>query len=141
MEQEPKLEWEGKATATLTNTTADQAWSLMKNYTDIDKISPAVYTCHKLEGVDGETGCIRYATSKLTGPGGEELSLWAKERLIETDPLNRFYRYEMVESNGGFRRYFVWLGVEEGEEGGSGGGGGGGGGGCVIEWSYVADPI
>ncbi|KAK1267357.1 Lachrymatory-factor synthase [Acorus gramineus] len=132
MEQEPKLEWEGMATATLINTTADQAWSLMKNFTGLDKILPAVQTCYKVEGVDGEPGCVRYAAGKVTGPGGKELFVWAKERLIETDPVNRFYRYEMVESNVGFRRYFGWLGAKEG---------GGGGGGCVIEWSYVADPI
>ncbi|KAK1267361.1 hypothetical protein QJS04_geneDACA002656 [Acorus gramineus] len=56
--------------------------------------------------------------------------MWAKERLIETDPVNWFYRYEIVESSVGFRWYFGRLGVEEGE-----------GGGCVIEWSYVGDPI
>ncbi|KAK1267362.1 Lachrymatory-factor synthase [Acorus gramineus] len=138
MEQKPKLEWEGKTTATLTNTTADQAWSLMKNFTDVDKILPAVQTCYKVEGVDGEPGCVRYvATGKVTGPGEVELFMWAKERLIETDPVNRFYRYEIVESSVGFRRYFGRLGAEEG----GGGGGGGGGGECVIEWSYVADPI
>ncbi|KAK1315066.1 Lachrymatory-factor synthase [Acorus calamus] len=132
MEQEPKLEWEGKTTTTLTNTTADQAWSLMKNFTDLQKILPELQTCYKVEGVDGEPGCVRYAAGKVLSPGGKKLFVWAKERLIETDPKNHFYRYEIVESNIGFRRYFGQLGVEEG---------GGGGGGCVIEWSYVADPI
>ncbi|KAK1315063.1 Lachrymatory-factor synthase [Acorus calamus] len=110
-------------TATLTNTTADQAWSLMKNFTGLDKILPAVQTCYKVEGVDGEPSCIRYAAGKVPAPGGEELFLWAKERLIETNLVNQFFWYEMVESSVGFRRYFRRLGAKEGG-GGSGGGGG-----------------
>ncbi|KAK1267558.1 Lachrymatory-factor synthase [Acorus gramineus] len=113
--EEPKLEWEGKVTATLTNTTADQAWSLLKDFTNLHKILPTLQTCHLVEG-DG-------------------VVIWAKERLIEINPVRRFLRYVIEENKIRFRRYFVRIGAVDGS------GGGGGGGGCVIEWSYVADPI
>ncbi|KAK1267559.1 Lachrymatory-factor synthase [Acorus gramineus] len=138
MEEAAKLQWEGKAKANLTNTTADQAWSLLKDFTNLHKILPTLHTCHLVEGVDGETGCIRYCA----GAREDGVVMWAKERLIETDPVNRFNRYVVEENNMGFRRYFGRVGVVDGEGGGGGGGDGGGGeGGCVIEWSYVADPI
>ncbi|KAK1315065.1 Lachrymatory-factor synthase [Acorus calamus] len=129
MEGEPKLEWEGKATATLTNTTADQAWSLMKDFTNLQKLLPTLHTCHLVEGTDGEPGCVRYCSSA----GGDGGVIWAKERLIETDPVNRFNRYVVEENNMGIRRYSGRIGAVDG--------GSGGGGGCVIEWSYVADPM
>ncbi|KAK1290233.1 Lachrymatory-factor synthase [Acorus calamus] len=74
MEQKPKLEWEGKTTATLTNTTADQAWSLMKNFTDVDKILPAVHKCslHR-EAIRWKASTVSPAASG-TSPQG-----WTKE--------------------------------------------------------------
>ncbi|KAK1267564.1 Lachrymatory-factor synthase [Acorus gramineus] len=134
--EEPKLEWEGKVTATLTNTTADQAWSLLKDFTNLHKILPTLQTCHLVEGVDGEIGCVRYCTAA----GGDGLVIWAKERLIEIDPVRRFLQYVIEENKIGFRRYFAKIGAVDCGSGG-GGGGGGGRGGCVVEWSYVADPI
>ncbi|KAK1290657.1 Lachrymatory-factor synthase [Acorus calamus] len=129
--EEPKLEWEGKVTATLTNTTADQAWSLLKDFTNLHKILPTLQTCHLVEGVNGEIGCVRYCAAA----GGDGVVIWAKERLIEINPVRRFLRYVIEENKIGFRRYFASIGAVDGSNSG------GGGGGCVVEWSYVADPI
>ncbi|KAK1315067.1 Lachrymatory-factor synthase [Acorus calamus] len=123
--KKPKLEWEGKVTATLTNTTADQAWSLLKDFTNHHKILPTLHTCHLVEGNDGEIGCVRYCAAA----GGDGVVIWAKERLIEIDPVRRFLRYVIEENKIGFRQYFARIGAVDG------GGGDGGGGWCVVELS------
>jgi Polyketide cyclase / dehydrase and lipid transport len=48
---------------------------------------------------------------------------------VEYDQINRYYTYEIVETNKGFSRYRATLRVEPDPAG------------CLIEWSFQSDPV
>ncbi|KAK1312895.1 hypothetical protein QJS10_CPA07g00891 [Acorus calamus] len=53
------------------------------------------------------------------------------ERLLGLDPVNRSYRYEIVENNKGFGRNEAKIREVDGLNGCD----------CVIEWSFAAEPV
>ncbi|KAK8543139.1 hypothetical protein V6N13_136327 [Hibiscus sabdariffa] len=121
MADETKLKWEGKATAELKASTAEQIWPLIAEFCNLDKFFPSVDTCYRKEGTLGEPGLVRYCEGKMG---------WANEKLLTIDPINHSLSYEVMENNVGFKNYIATLNVLPME-----------GGGCKIEWSFVSDPI
>ncbi|XP_008804606.1 lachrymatory-factor synthase [Phoenix dactylifera] len=129
----PELRWEGKVYAKLSGPTADQAWSLLKEFCSLHKWVPSIDTCYKLEGNEGEPGCMRYCAGSVNRSAPAQEVGWSKERLVAFDPAGRSYTYEIVESNKGFGRYTATIRVVPDPEGVAEG--------CCIEWCFAADPV
>ncbi|KAF8080078.1 hypothetical protein N665_0976s0004 [Sinapis alba] len=135
MEQETTaLKWEGKQTVQVNGVTVEQAWSVVSDFCNVHKWFPTIDTCHRVEGTDGETGLVRYCASNKTK---DEETKWAKERLVEMDPVGRCLSYEVLENNVGFGSYVATVKVVPV----NGGDESDGGKVCGIEWSFVSDPV
>ncbi|XP_043716960.1 lachrymatory-factor synthase-like [Telopea speciosissima] len=141
--QSEQLKWEGKLSAELKGATADQVWPLLEDFFNIHKWFPGIDTCKALEGVSGQPGCIRYCvkstatTSVPAWPESEEKmmdsTVWAKERLVAIDPVERWLRYEVAENNIGMKSYMATIKVLQLSKPANEG--------CQIEWSFVSDPV
>ncbi|XP_020239035.1 lachrymatory-factor synthase [Cajanus cajan] len=116
--------WEGKAVAELAGTGAEEAWSALEDFCNLQKWFP-IDTSYRLEGVPGQPGLTRYCASNVKGT-----IMWAKEKLLSIDPLQRCLSYEIVDNNLGFKSYVATLQVLPIHEGG-----------CKIEWGFVSDPV
>ncbi|XP_043719854.1 lachrymatory-factor synthase-like [Telopea speciosissima] len=141
--QSEQSKWEGKLCAEIKGATADQVWPLLEDFFNLHKWFPGIDTCKALEGVSGQSGCIRYCAktiSTTSAPASEseekkmETTMWAKERLVAIDPVERWLSYEVTENNIGMKSYMATMKVLQlsksaKEEG------------CQIEWSFVADPV
>ncbi|WCJ37113.1 Polyketide cyclase/dehydrase and lipid transport superfamily protein [Euphorbia peplus] len=151
--------WQGKASAEVKGITADQVWSLLADFCNIQKCMPNIDQCVRLEGEDGKPGLVRHIRHHVTTTDEKEeeeqqqqqplLSpdekepvnvekkkggIWANEKLLTIDETARFLSYELIDNNLGMKAYeaaFRAVEVEAGEEGQVSG----------IEWSYVSDPI
>ena len=123
--------WEGKVSAKLkTPITAEQVWPLLADFCNLHKWHPDVATCHPAHAPDAgpaQAGAIRYCASRAVPP--EAAVKWARERLIEIDPIGRRLRYEVQDNNVGFTYWIATMGVAAVD-----------GGGCEIEWSFVGEP-
>ncbi|GMN40001.1 hypothetical protein TIFTF001_009240 [Ficus carica] len=75
---------------------------------------------------------IRYCASTITSQSGETTIKWAKEKLIEIDPIQRRLSYEIMENNVGFKYWVATMQVFQINGDGEGG--------CEIKWSFVGDP-
>ncbi|XP_026452952.1 uncharacterized protein LOC113353627 isoform X4 [Papaver somniferum] len=94
--------------------------------------------------ISGQPGCIRYcagssipASSSINGRDGDvTITNWSTERLVDIDSVQRSITYEIVDCNIGFKSYVSTMKVvpynngENDEDNG-----------CLIEWSFVVDPI
>ncbi|URE47031.1 Polyketide cyclase / dehydrase and lipid transport [Musa troglodytarum] len=104
MEQDPPEKWEGKASAKLLSTNADEAWSLLSDFCSLHLWLPGlVETCRKTAGDEGRPGCVRYCASP-PGDDGNPLS-WAYEELLAFDPAERSFRCKVADNNVGLKRY------------------------------------
>uniref|UniRef100_A0A0E0JNG3 Lachrymatory-factor synthase n=1 Tax=Oryza punctata TaxID=4537 RepID=A0A0E0JNG3_ORYPU len=133
--------WHGSVRAAVEGPTPDQAWALLGDFCSLDRWVPSVQTCRRLEGAEGQPGCVRYcagpvnkakAAAAAAGEGegeAEAVAGWSKERLVEFDRAARRYSYEVVETNKGFGRYAATLRVEPDPAG------------CAVAWSFEADPV
>ncbi|KAG1346621.1 lachrymatory-factor synthase [Cocos nucifera] len=129
----PELQWDGEVYAKLCGPTADQAWSLLKEFCALQKWVSSIDTCFKLEGTEGEPGCVRYCAGSVNRSDPAQPLGWSKERLVAFDPAGRSYTYEIVESNKGFGRYTATIRVVPDPEGVAEG--------CCIEWRFAAEPV
>ncbi|KAL2340102.1 hypothetical protein Fmac_008042 [Flemingia macrophylla] len=116
--------WEGKAVVELPGTGAEEAWGALEDFCNLQKWFP-IDTCYRLEGVAGEPGLTRYCASDVKGA-----TMWAKEKLLAMDPIQRCLSYEIVENNIGFKSYVATFQVAPLPNGG-----------CKIEWGFLSDPI
>ncbi|KAF3530650.1 hypothetical protein DY000_02036738 [Brassica cretica] len=129
------FKWEGKQAAQVNGVTAEQAWLVVSDFCNVHEWFPTVDTCSRVEGTDGQTGLVRYCASTATKE--DEETKWAKERLVEFDPIGRCLSYEVLENNVGFRSYVATVkvmqvdGADESDSGKV----------CRIEWSFVSDPV
>lgn len=129
-EADDNLKWEGKATAKLLRSTADDVWALLEDFCNLHKWLPTIDTCFKVDD-GGKSGLVRHCAA---GPrGGDAAVRWCRERLTDIDPVGKRLSYEVVENNMGFKTYESTLKVAPID--------GGDDLGCQIEWSYVADPV
>ncbi|KAL0739345.1 hypothetical protein Bca4012_015555 [Brassica carinata] len=134
MEQETAaLKWEGKQAVQVNGVTVEQAWSVVSDFCNVHEWFPTVDTCHRVEGTDGQTGLVRYCASNKIK---DEETKWAKERLVEIDPVGRCLSYEVLENNVGFGSYVATVKVVPVDGGDESDGKI-----CRIEWSFVSDPV
>uniref|UniRef100_A0ACD5VSQ2 Uncharacterized protein n=1 Tax=Avena sativa TaxID=4498 RepID=A0ACD5VSQ2_AVESA len=122
-------ECRGTVRAAVEGPTPDQAWALLRDFCSLDMWVPSVQTCLRLEGADGQPGCVRYCAGPVNMAAPGEAVGWSKERLVEVDAAGRSYSYVMVETNKGFGRYRATIGVEPDPAG------------CAVTWSFEADPV
>ncbi|KAL3330360.1 hypothetical protein AABB24_034278 [Solanum stoloniferum] len=137
-DSQPK--WEAKVSTTLQKASANQIFSLFKDFFGLNKWFPSLSTCYGIHGENGEVGCIRYCTGFSLPPesagvvtGEAPVSGWSKERLVAINPIERILSYEMVDCNIGFKSYFSTVKiVPNGVDGQDG---------CEIEWFITVDPV
>ncbi|KAF9613554.1 hypothetical protein IFM89_008945 [Coptis chinensis] len=133
MANEPHPKWEGKVSAKLTGPKPDQVWPLLEDFFSIHKWLPSIDTCHKVDGISGQPGCIRYCSSTSSDGSGSQMTSWVTERLLTIDKTDRSLSYEVVDSNMGLNSYVATIKVsEEGNNHQVG---------CLIEWSFEVDPV
>ncbi|XP_076920552.1 lachrymatory-factor synthase-like [Bidens hawaiensis] len=131
-EETKNSKWEGKATAELKTTKADQVWPLLEDFCNIHKWLPTLDTCHYVQGVHGQPGLVRYCATIIkssSSPSNEVDVKWCHEKLVSLDPVERCLRYEIGENNLGFTGYVAEMKVVEMDVG------------CMVEWRFVADPM
>ncbi|RDX89104.1 Lachrymatory-factor synthase, partial [Mucuna pruriens] len=131
MEHDLHQRWEGKVSAKLRNTTKIQAWPLVKDFFNLHKRFPTLATCYGIHGSNGEPGCIRYCAGSSIPSNGSGSVSWSKERLVAVNDVDLSLKYEIVDSNIGFRSYESTIKVlSDGDSDG-----------CMLEWSFVVDPV
>ncbi|MED6120726.1 hypothetical protein PIB30_023657 [Stylosanthes scabra] len=133
MAEESVQRWKGTVSTKLEKTRAEQAWPLVKDFFNLHKRYPTLPTCYGVHGTNGEPGCIRYcAGSTIPSDDGSESVSWSKERLVAVDDADRSIKYEIVESNIGFKSYEATMKISDDGSNGNG---------CVIEWSFEVEPV
>ena len=122
--------WEGKVSTRLRRARAKQIWSLFKDFFNLHKWFSGLETSYGIYGSNGELGCIRYCLG-CSIPSSDGCAAWSKEKLIAIDEINLSLSYEIVDSNIGFNSYVSTVRVSPADNGD----------GCMIEWSFVVDPV
>ncbi|KAI3503181.1 hypothetical protein L1887_31618 [Cichorium endivia] len=124
--------WEGKVSTTLTKASLDKIWPLFTDFFNFHKWFPNMSTCYGIHGVNGEVGCIRYCVGFVfENDDGVREANWVKARLVAIDPNEMSLSYEILECNFGFNESFLGtFKVVRGEAQG-----------CVVEWSFIVDPV
>ncbi|KZV44520.1 lachrymatory-factor synthase-like [Dorcoceras hygrometricum] len=123
--------WEAKSTAKLCKSSVEEVWPLVEDFCSFDKWLPTIDTCHKIEGSNGEPGLVRYCAAT---DGGGGVLRWCHEKLVTIDPSARCLSYQVLENNMGIKGYMSTIKVIPMD-------GGDGLHGCLIEWSFLADPV
>ncbi|XP_022951556.1 lachrymatory-factor synthase [Cucurbita moschata] len=131
MAENSAAKWEGRVSEALQGATADQIWPMLKDFFNLHKWFPTLANCYGLSGTNGEVGCVRFCSgfSIPSTDGSGSVVSWSKERLVAVDDERRRIRYEIVDSNIGFKSYVSTIEVVEGGDGG------------VIEWSFVVEAV
>ncbi|KAL3746776.1 hypothetical protein ACJRO7_015676 [Eucalyptus globulus] len=136
MAEETLPRWEGKAIAELKEPTPDQVWPFLADFCNIHKLLPTIDTCHRVDGVPGQPGLVRYCASTTFNNDSDPSKLkWANERLLMIHPSDKCVSYEVLDNNVGFKNYVATVRVMPMEDGD------GKTNGCIIEWSFVSDPV
>ncbi|CAN4076637.1 unnamed protein product [Withania somnifera] len=139
-EKDSQPKWEAKISTRLQKASADQIFSLFKDFFGLNKWFPSLSASYGIHGENGEVGCIRYCTGfslppESRGAANEEapVSSWSKERLVAINHLERILSYEIVDCNIGSKSYFSTVRIFPNEVDGQNG--------CVIEWFITVDPV
>lgn len=128
--------WEAKVSTTLKKAKPNQIWPLFQDFFNLHKWFPSLSTCYGIHGANGEPGCIRYCAGfSLPSDGSNTTNTdasvsWSKEKLVAIDCTNQSLTYEIVDCNIGFKSYVSTVRISPGGEDG-----------CVIDWSFVVDPV
>ncbi|XP_010051236.2 lachrymatory-factor synthase [Eucalyptus grandis] len=136
MAEETQPRGEGKVTAELKGSTPDQVWPFLSDLCNIHKWLPTLDTCHLVEGVPGQPGLVRCVASTTNGNDSDPLKLkWVNERLLMMDPSEKCFSYEVLDNNVGIKSCVATIRVMPMNDGD------GKMVGCMIEWSFVSDPV
>lgn len=119
--------WHGSVTKVM-NSPCDRVWKLSADFINLHKYAKNVDKCDHVEGERNEMGCVRYCRATQSS-GSDEGILWAKEKLLTMDPLNRCYSYSIIDGNVGIEGYVANFKVYNMSNGN-----------CVVEWSFEAHP-
>ncbi|KAB2619313.1 lachrymatory-factor synthase [Pyrus ussuriensis x Pyrus communis] len=132
-ENQSPLKWKGKTSRELKSHAAQQVWPLLADFCNLHKWLPVLDACYLVDGVPGQPGVTRYCVAPLPYPDDGTIK-WAKEKLLMIDPINHCLSYEIIENNFGFKSYVATMQLVpiNGEDGKTG---------CIIEWSFVSDPV
>lgn len=122
--------WEGKVFTTLRKASAKQIWPFYKDFFNLHKWFSGLETSYGIYGSNGEFGCVRYCLG-CSIPSSDGCAAWSKEKLIDIDEINLSLSYEIVDSNIGFNSYVSTVRVSPADTDH----------GCIIEWSFVVDPV
>ncbi|KAK6912758.1 Polyketide cyclase/dehydrase [Dillenia turbinata] len=134
-EEAKSSKWEGKTKAEIKGLKVEQVWPLLEDFCSFNKLVPQIEICDQIEGVYGQPGLIRHCglrdPSRSTGADDSQM-MWANEKLLVMDPIQRCFSYAVVDGNTGLKSYVATIKVFEmnGDDGK----------GCVIEWSFVCEP-
>jgi len=119
-----RRKWEGKARAELPNTKPEQAWALIKDFVNLDKIMPSLSVCEQTEGEANVVGCVRYVVG-IMHPAEQEF--WAKEKLVALDNRKMSYSYIFIDCFTAYEDYIATMQIakrcDESE-------------GCRLVWSF-----
>lgn len=134
MAEEQHSKWEGKTSVDVPNTDMDRAWCLLEDFCNLHKLMN-IDTCYQVEGSPGQPGLVRYCATTVHGQGEADTTLlWAKEKLLSLDSIQRCLTYETLDNNVGFKSYVATIKVlPMGSDVDAQG--------CKIEWSFVSDPV
>lgn len=139
-EDRQKPKWEGKTSAELKGTAAEEVWPLLADFCNIYKWFQSLEISYHVEGVPGQPGLIRYCGHRDHGDHDEDdqtserIKFSAKEKLLMIDPVRRCLSYEILDNNWGLKSYVATMQVLDLDGCQSRQG-------CKIEWSFVSDPI
>lgn len=114
--------WHGCVTKIMTSP-CERIWKLSADFINVNRYAKNIHRCDHVEGEKNEIGCVRYCS------GSDERMLWAKEKLLTMDTVNRCYSYSVVDGNLGIEGYVANFKVYNTTNGN-----------CVVEWSFQADP-
>lgn len=133
-ENQSPLKWEGKTSRELKGHAAEQVWPLWADFCNFHKWLPVLDACYLVDGIPGQPGVTRYCAAPLPYPDDGTTIKWAKEKLLTIDPINHCLSYEITENNFRFKSYVATMQLVpiNGEDGKTG---------CIIEWSFVSDPV
>ncbi|KAK0572796.1 hypothetical protein LWI29_037425 [Acer saccharum] len=132
--------WKGKACEEVVGCKAEQVWPFLEDFFGLDKWFPTLATCHAVEGISGQPGCVRYCAgfktpvddhNKETDDGDGDVN-WTKQKLLSIDPVEKVFSYSIIDGNVGFHSYISTVKVLPKEEDGSW---------CEIEWRYEVEPV
>ncbi|KAL5725590.1 hypothetical protein ACHQM5_008719 [Ranunculus cassubicifolius] len=109
MAEKSEQKWQGKVSSKLTRTTADQIWPLYIDFCSIHKWVEILDTSYHLEGspAPGKPGCIRYCSGPAVLSKQVKERAWSREKLLFMDPVEKYFTYEINESNMGFDNYLL----------------------------------
>ncbi|XP_056166946.1 lachrymatory-factor synthase-like [Syzygium oleosum] len=136
MAEETQPRWEVKLITELEGPTPDQVWPFLEDFCYLHKLLPTLDMCQQVEGVPGQPGLVRYVASTTFGDGSDSSKVkWANERLVMMDPSDKCFSYEIFDNNIGLKYFtatirMIPMNDEDGKMVG-----------CMIEWSFVADPV
>ncbi|XP_020239033.1 lachrymatory-factor synthase [Cajanus cajan] len=128
--EESKSRWEGETSIEVEGMSAEQVWPLLEDFCSIHKWLP-IETCFQVEGTYGQPGLIRYCAMNMNTADDEPTLMWAKEKLLHIDPIQRSLIYEVVDSNMGFNSYVATIQVFPVPKPTT----------CKIQWSFVCHPM
>ncbi|KAI3743587.1 hypothetical protein L1987_61297 [Smallanthus sonchifolius] len=128
--------WEGKVSAQLKSTKAQQVWPLLGDFCNLHKWLPTLDTCHHVQGEHGQPGLVRYCAATIPSPPPNDsdetptaVVKWCHEKLLSIDPVQRCLSYEIGENNLGMTSHVAEMKVVDID------------GGCMVEWSFATDPV
>lgn len=123
--------WEGKAQAELAGAKAEEVWPFLADFSGLNKWFPTLSTCIRVEGVEGQPGCVRYCAGFKThiDHADENHVNWTKQKLLSIDPDSMTFSYSIIDGNVGFNSYVSKVRVIRQDDG------------CAIEWGYEVEPV
>ncbi|CAO2841882.1 unnamed protein product [Amaranthus hypochondriacus] len=123
--------WHGKACVELSDAKAEDVWPFLADFCSLNKWFPTLETCIRVEGVNGEPGCVRYCAgfkTHIEHADGNHFN-WTKQKLLSINPENMTFTYSIIDGNVGFNSYVSKVTVLPRADG------------CAVEWVYEVEPV
>ncbi|KMT03169.1 hypothetical protein BVRB_8g197230 [Beta vulgaris subsp. vulgaris] len=123
--------WKGKECVELGGAKAEEVWPFFADFCNLNKWFPTLSTCVRVEGVEGQPGCVRYCAGFKTHIEHSDVKHvnWTKQKLLSIEPDNMALSYSIIDGNVGFNSYVSKMRVLPRVDG------------CAIEWEYEVEPV
>ncbi|CAH2060599.1 unnamed protein product, partial [Thlaspi arvense] len=77
----------------------NQIWPLFTDFFNFNKWLPTLATCHDVQSINGEPGCLRFRSgSSIRSNSIESTAGWSREKVVAVDHAEHVLRYEIVET-------------------------------------------